>query len=136
MTHVEDVKDPIEVLPPSRNRVFIDLPREESGHPTSFTLVGHLPLYLDYGPAIETSVREPLSVYELRFDLRGQLLDRHEHGPTQVIRSSPAQTPVEGLAYISASQAKVDMVLFICRGVLDKREPQVHRRVWGNVLLS
>ena len=64
-----------------------------------------------------------------QFDSRGQLLDRPECGLTEVIQSSPAQTTVEGFTYFSAGQAKVDVILIICRAILHKCEPGTHGRV-------
>ena len=54
-THIEDVKDPMEVLPPSGNRTLVILHVEESGDRMSFTLLGDLLLDLGHSPAIETS---------------------------------------------------------------------------------
>lgn len=66
-----------------------------------------------------------------RFDVRGQLFNRPEHGPTEFIRSSPIQTPVKSLAYISACQPKVDVILFFGDAVLNKRELEAHRGGMG-----
>ena len=70
------------------------------------------------------------------FDLRGQLLDGPEHGLTEVIWSPPAQATFEGFTHISARQAEFDMILIICRAVLDKRESENHGRVGGNIPVS
>ena len=53
-THVEDVKDPVEVLPPGHNHVFVGLRMEDSRNRMSFALVDDLPLNLGHSPAIET----------------------------------------------------------------------------------
>ena len=45
-THIEDVKDPDEVLIPSRDLVFIALREGESGERVSFPPLGDLPLDL------------------------------------------------------------------------------------------
>ena len=55
-THVEDVKDPDKVLPPSRNLVLIGFREEETGDYCSFPLLDHLPLDLCHGSTIEASV--------------------------------------------------------------------------------
>ena len=61
LTHIEGVKDPVEILPPTRNHIFVPLRVEGSRDRTSFTLVDDLPLDLGHSPAIETLVSEPLS---------------------------------------------------------------------------
>jgi hypothetical protein len=55
-THVEDLKDPDQVLLPSRNFVLIVLGEEESEDRIPFTPLDDLPLHLCQGSAIETSV--------------------------------------------------------------------------------
>ena len=61
MTYVEDVKDPSEVLPPTRNHIFVDLRMENSRDHISFALVDDLPLDLGHSPAVETLVSGPFS---------------------------------------------------------------------------
>ena len=80
------MKDPIEILPPSRNRILVGLRVECSRHRMSFTLAGDLPLDFSHGPAIKTIILSGDPVYtHCWFDLRGQLLDRPEHGMAEVI---------------------------------------------------
>ena len=61
LTYVEDVKDPSEVLPPTRNRIFVDLRMEDPRDRMSFTLVNDLPLDLGHSPAVEILVSGPFS---------------------------------------------------------------------------
>jgi hypothetical protein len=55
-THVEDLKDPDEVLLPTRNLLLVVLGEDESEHSTPFTPLGGLPLHLYQRSAIEESV--------------------------------------------------------------------------------
>ena len=61
-TYVEDMESPVEVRPPTGDRLFIILRVEESGEHVSLTPLGDLRLYLCHGPAIESSVSEPPGV--------------------------------------------------------------------------
>jgi hypothetical protein len=62
-THIENLKDPDQVLPPSRNLVLVVLGEEESKNCIPFTPLDDLPLHLCKGSAIEKSVSVSLSVY-------------------------------------------------------------------------
>jgi hypothetical protein len=53
-THVEDVKNPEEVLLPSRNLLLVAFCEDEPGHRISFTLLDDLPLDPRQGSTIET----------------------------------------------------------------------------------
>ena len=55
LTHVEDLKDPIEVLPPSGNRILVVLCMEESRDSISFTSLDDITLNLGHNSAIEKS---------------------------------------------------------------------------------
>ena len=54
--YVEDLKDPVKVLPPSGDRAFIHLLVETTRNRVSFTLLDKFPLHVGHGPAIETFV--------------------------------------------------------------------------------
>ena len=56
------MKDPIEVLAPSRNCIFVCLRVEDSRDRMSLALVDDLPLDLGYSPAVEILVSELLDV--------------------------------------------------------------------------
>ena len=58
-THVEDMKDPVEVQPPGRDRFLIILGVESSRDHIPFTPLDDVPLDLGHGPAIEKLVGEP-----------------------------------------------------------------------------
>ena len=72
-----------------------------------------------------------LLVYTLL--VRGQLLDRPEYGPTEFIRPSPVQTPVEGFTYITTRQPEIDVLLVVGHDILGKREPEVRSRAGETV---
>ena len=55
------MKDLVEVLPPSRDRIFVAFRMEAPRDHMSFTLVDDLPLYPGHGPAIWTLVSGPPS---------------------------------------------------------------------------
>ena len=57
------MESPVEVRPPTGDRLFIILRVEESGEHVSFTPLGNLCLYLCNSPAIESSVSEPPGVF-------------------------------------------------------------------------
>ena len=80
MTHVEYVEDPVEVLPPTRNHIFVGLRMEDSRDRMPFTLVDDLPLDLGHSSAIETLVSGPLT-------------DGHAAGSTYVVSCSIASSP-------------------------------------------
>ena len=61
-THIEDVKDPDKVLPPSGNLVLVAFREDESGDYIPFALLDHLPLDPCHRPAIEASVSGSLCV--------------------------------------------------------------------------
>ena len=65
-THIEDVKDPDEVLLPSRNLLFIAFRENELDDRIPFTLLDDLPLDPRQGSAIETLVSGSLAVYITR----------------------------------------------------------------------
>lgn len=68
---------------------------------------------------------------------RRQLLDRPQHGLAEFTQSSPIQTSVKSFTYTSTRQPKVNVILFVGHGVLNKREPKAgHRRIGGSVPLS
>jgi hypothetical protein len=61
-THVENLRNPIEVLSPSSNRIFVALRVEDSKDRVSFTPFDDLPLDLGQSPVVGTRVIESLSV--------------------------------------------------------------------------
>ena len=50
-TYVEDLKDPVEVLPPGRNRIFIALGVQDPRDNMTFIPIDDLLLDLGYSPA-------------------------------------------------------------------------------------
>ena len=79
------MKDPIEVLPPSGDRILIVLRMEELRDWISFTLLNDLPLNLGHGSAIETSGEWILQRVHHWSDSRSQFPDSTEHRLTEVI---------------------------------------------------
>ena len=58
-TYVKNVKDPVEVKPPGRNRVFVVFCAEEARNYIALALLDDHPLDLCHGPAITCVVRQP-----------------------------------------------------------------------------
>lgn len=61
-THVEDMEDPIEVLLPTSDRIFVAPCAENSRDRASFTLFDDIPLNLSHSSAMETLVSGLLSM--------------------------------------------------------------------------
>ena len=57
-THVEDMKDPVEVRPPGRDRLFVILRMEHPRDPISLTPLSDVLLDLGHSPVIRSSVSE------------------------------------------------------------------------------
>ena len=60
-THVENVKDPVEVQPPARDCLFVVLCVEHPRDPISFAPLDNVPLDLSHSPAIWNFVSESLA---------------------------------------------------------------------------
>ena len=54
---------------------------------------------------------------------RRQLIHRLAHGQTEVLRSSPLRSPIEDFTDLSAVEPKLDVVLLVGQGFLDKGGP-------------
>ena len=76
-THVKDIKDPVEVRPPGRDRAFIILRMEHPSDTTSLTLLDDVLLDLRHSSVIENLVSEYPGVRR-RFNSRSQLPNRLE----------------------------------------------------------
>jgi hypothetical protein len=79
------VKDPIEVLPPTGNRIFIVLRTEELRNRVSFTLLVDLALDLGHGSAIKTSGQWIIRRAHRLSNSRSKLSDGPEHGLAEFI---------------------------------------------------
>ena len=99
-THVEDLKDHMELQLPCGDLIFIAFRVEESGGRISFTLFDDLLLYLCHGSVHDQRIAHWA---HCRFNSRSQLLYRLKHSPTDFIQLSPVQSPVESFAHIGAS---------------------------------
>ena len=84
-THVEDLKDPVEVGLPNCNSILV-VPRVK--HPRDFVppaLFGDLPLYFRDGPAVENAVSRGSRIMHHQFDSRHQLIYRITHRLAEVV---------------------------------------------------
>ena len=124
------MKDLVEVLAPTRNRIFVGFRIGEPRDRTTFTLADDLPLDLSYSPAIKILVRGVARRTHYWFDLPGQFLDGPENRRAEILWLPPIQSPVEGFAYCTARRAEVGVILIIRRRILG----DVSRKlvaVWG-----
>jgi hypothetical protein len=136
-TYVEDVKKPDEVQPPSGNLVPITLRKNEPGDRVSFPLFHNLGLNFRHGSVVEKSISGPVRCMHYWSGSRSKISNRIENRLVEFIQSSPLQSSVEYLAYITASLSKLDVVPIVGHRVLDKRESGDRLgRVRGNVLGS
>ena len=127
------MKDPIEVLSPSGNRILVILRVEESRDRISFTLLGDITLNLGYSSVNKTSDQWIVRRVRCLSDSRSKFSDGHKHGPVEIVQSPSIQPPVEGLTHIPAGYSELDVILFVSHAVLGKRESKTHhRRVRGN----
>ena len=119
--HVEDLKDPDEILLPSRDLILVVLGEDESEDRPPFTPFCDPPLNLRQGPTIERSVNGLLGVFRCSGS-RSQGPNRTEDGLVQFIRPSPLQSLVERLAYFTASLPNFNVILIVGHRVLDHCE--------------
>ena len=61
-THLKDMKNPVQVQPPSSDRLIVVLPVETSRDRISFTPLDDVPLDLGHSPAIEGFVGKSFDV--------------------------------------------------------------------------
>ena len=116
-TYIEDVKDPVELQLPARDRLFVGLRVEMSRDRTSFLPIDDVPVDLGHSPAIESSMSESPGFQPLVYNSRFQLLNRRHHRLTQFVLSA-ARPPEEGLTDISAGHRKLNILYLIHHRVL------------------
>ena len=103
-THVEDMKDPVEIHHPSDNHFPIILRMKESGDDIPPALFDYFCLDPRYGSAIKSVVGElsrPQTVHHW-FNPRRQLVDRLACSPIEVAQFLFAQPPVKGSTHVGA----------------------------------
>jgi len=54
------------------------------------------------------------------------------HGLTEVLGFLPLHTPIERFTDVGAIQPKLDMILIIGYGILEKHQPEVYRLKTGS----
>jgi hypothetical protein len=117
------VENPDEVLFPCRNLLLIALREDESGHRIPFTLLDDLLLDPRQGSAIGKWITQRAHRW---FDSQSQFSNRIQDGLVELIQPSPLQSSVEHLTHVTASPPKVDEILIVGHGVLERRESEVH----------
>ena len=101
-TYVEDLKDPVEFLPPGGDHILVVLCVEESRSCFSFSLLNGLPLDLGHSPAVRGGDKVTTLHTCCWTNSRSQISDRNDYGLTKFIQLFPFQSPVENLAYFGA----------------------------------
>ena len=115
------------------NQIFITLHMDEPGGYIPSALFGDLLLDLCDGSAIKSIRQKACQNVCYWLDPRRQLCNRLAHGRTEIARSLSVHSSSEGPAYVSTGQPQVDVIGFVDHGVLDIREPGVHRRRIGDI---
>ena len=101
LTHVEDLKDPIQVRLPTRNLILV-VPRvKKSGDAAPPTLFDDLILDFRDGTVIESAISGRTRDAYRWFDSRRQLIYRLAHGLTEVIQLLSIHSPLKGSTDIS-----------------------------------
>ena len=101
LTHVEDLKDPIQVRLPTRNLILVVPHKKKTKDAAPPALFDDLLLYFRDGPAIESAINGRTRDVYRWFDLRRQLIYRLVHGLTEVIRPPSSHSPLKGSTDIS-----------------------------------
>ena len=102
LTHVEDLKDPIQVRLPTRNLILVVFRAKKSRDTAPPTLFDDLLLYFRDGPAIESVISGRTRDVYRRFDSHRQLIYRLAHGLTEVVQLLSIHSPLKGSTDISA----------------------------------
>ena len=125
LTYFEDAKNPVEILAPSHDRIFVGFCMGEPRNRTSFILADNLLLNLGNSPAIENLLSGIAQRARCWFNLPSQFLNGPEDGWADILRLPPVQPPVQGSTNGTASQSEVNVIMIVRRGVLDGRESEV-----------
>ena len=96
------MKDPVEALLPSSDRIFVVLRVEGSGDHVPFTLLDDPIMDIGHSSAIETSGERIVRGAHRLSNLRCQFSDGLKHGLAEFIQSPSFQPSVEGSAYTPA----------------------------------
>ena len=100
LTHVEDLKDPIQVRLPTRNLILVVPRAKESRDAAPLTLFDDLLLDFRDGPVIESKISGRTRDVYRWFDSRRQLIYRLAHGLTEVVQLLSIHSPLKGSADI------------------------------------
>ena len=84
-THIEDVKDPSEIPPPSGDRFFIVLRAEEPSCHVPFTLFDNTLLDRCHGSAIKNAGKQAVRDEDRGLDSRGQPFDCLQHRQAELV---------------------------------------------------
>ena len=111
-THVEDVKNPVEVRPPGSNRLFIILRVEMPRDRVSLVPLDDVRLYLVHSP--DRGLSEQILQRTHRwFNSRRQFFDGLEDRLAKLVRSPSVRPPVEDFANVNAGYLQFDVVRFV-----------------------
>jgi len=135
-THIEDLKNLIQVQFPGGNPLFI-FPRVEIAEDrVLFAPLGELPLNICHGAGIARIINDssrPMSMVRTS-NSRRELIYRVVHGPTELVRPLSICHLIEHSADISAERPEFDAIRFFGHRVLAGCEPGANRcRRAGNI---
>jgi hypothetical protein len=123
-THAKDMKDPIEVLSPGRNRVFVAFCVEKARNCVAFVLLDDLPLNLRHGSVMNCVSRQTSQSW---FNPHRQLGYRLTHRLAEVVQSLPVRSSIKGPTYIGAVEPELNKILFINHTLLVECQTEARR---------
>ena len=123
LTHIKDLKNPIQLRPPTRNLFLIMSRSQEFGQcilPGQFV---DRSLYFLNTPVIKSTVGGRTRRMHHRIDSRFQLMYRITHGLAEFVCPFSFRSPPEGVTDIGAEYPEVHTILFVRQLVLAVFEP-------------
>ena len=123
LTHIENLKNPVQLHPPTRN---LSLPIARSKVFDQFILPGQfvdLPLYFLNTPVVKTTVVGRSRTIHLRIDSHLQPIYRVAHGLAELVRLLSVRSPLKGVTYVGAEYSEIHAILFVRQLVLTMFEP-------------
>ena len=101
LTHVEDMKDSIQIRLPTRNLILVAPRANKSRDPAPLTLFDDLLLYFRDGPVIESAISGRTRDVYRWFDSRRQLIYRLAYGLTEIVQLLSIHSPLKGSTDVS-----------------------------------
>ena len=115
-THIEDVKEPVQVRPPPRYLFLVVLRVDKSRDYISLALLDGVPLNRRRGSVVRLGWATRSTNYW--YNSQRQLLDRFVHRVVEVVQPLLLQSPVESGAYLGAGQPEFYIFYLIDQVIL------------------